>query len=272
MCLAGKARNIAVTFREDGSFSVADDGACISLATGPGGLSVLERVLTEVRDSPTMDGHHPDIHLGFGVGLAPVNALSESLTVQVTSDDGSFEQSFARGHVACGCTTGRPRGRAGFGHDRDSAPRQGDLRRIHHGEASDLPSLVSELAGYPSGPVLEVSARDGASRADIALTFSRGHGPRMRTFCNFRELHEGGLTPGLGEGLRRIFGERWTALQPGLTAVIHVVLLDPAFGGPTRTRLDSPEAVELVASALAEHLPAALASHPGLVEELEARL
>ena len=54
-------------------------------------------------------------------------------------------------------------------------------------------------------------------------------------------------------------------------AALHVVMLDPDVGGPTRGRLDSPDAIELVATAIATSLPAHLRSDFNLSIDLGTR-
>ena len=54
--------------------------------------------LTALHTSPTRDGHYPHAHVGlFGVGLAVVNALSDSFVLDVRRDGGHWTQRFARG-------------------------------------------------------------------------------------------------------------------------------------------------------------------------------
>jgi DNA gyrase/topoisomerase IV subunit B len=89
-----------------------------------------------------------------------------------------------------------------------------------------------------------------------------------------RPTAEGGShVEGIEEGLRQVFGGGPASpLMQSLVAVLHVLLLDPGFSGPTRGRLDSPEAVWLVADAIANQLPGALNSNPQLRDLLEGRL
>jgi DNA gyrase/topoisomerase IV subunit B len=83
---------------------VEDDGRGISVAALPDGRTYLETVLTEMHLEGTRDGHFPHVHIADslrGLGLAPICALSESLTVDTRPAFVHYHQEYSRG---------RPRG------------------------------------------------------------------------------------------------------------------------------------------------------------------
>ena len=101
--LAGHASRIELALHEDGSASVEDNGRGIPVDPHPKyeNLSALEVILTTLHSGgkfgdkvyATSGGLH-------GVGLSVVNALSESLVVEVARDQRLWRQRYARGRPA----------------------------------------------------------------------------------------------------------------------------------------------------------------------------
>ena len=101
--LAGHASRIELALHEDGSASVEDNGRGIPVDPHPKyeNLSALEVILTTLHSGgkfgdkvyATSGGLH-------GVGLSVVNALSESLVVEVARDQRLWRQLYARGRPA----------------------------------------------------------------------------------------------------------------------------------------------------------------------------
>lgn len=98
--LAGHCREIHVGIQPDASILVEDDGLGIRVDLEDG-IPFLQRVLTELHHTPTRDGHAPHEHLVrgglHGVGLCPVNALSQWLTIDSHRDGAHHRQTYARG-------------------------------------------------------------------------------------------------------------------------------------------------------------------------------
>ncbi|MFO0590056.1 MAG: ATP-binding protein [Polyangiaceae bacterium] len=98
--LSGHCKNISVVIGEDGSVTIHDDGRGIA-ARPIDGIPLVEKALTSLHNTPTLDGHAPHEHLAlFGVGLVAVNALSRRLHVEIHRDGECFRQDYERG-VPC---------------------------------------------------------------------------------------------------------------------------------------------------------------------------
>jgi DNA gyrase subunit B len=149
------------------------------------------------------------------------------------------------------------------------------------GPVDDMSDLFGDTYGdrrrplRPDRPIL-VSVEQDDFSIELALAWSDStYGdPKVRSFGNYRFTPEGGRhVDGIEEGFRAVFGQGpMKEVLAGLHAVVHVKLMDPAFPGPTRGRLTSPEAIWRVADAIAEQLPARLAAHPELEADLIAKV
>ena len=238
--LVGEAHRIGVELREGGVVVVDDDGPGIDVAPMEDGVPFLEWVFTTWSVEPTRDGHRPHVHLGgTGVGLAPVCAASEAITVDAYRDDGHYRACFARGRTV------EPLTRLGV------AERRGTRVEVHldpevfrwlewptatlEEQLRDLaalcPGLRTSLRAHSAfGPhadlgVLAERLRSGArlgeapivggfedasGRADVALLWQRASwplAPSFVSFCNFRRTREGGshergVLPGVLAALR----------------------------------------------------------------------
>lgn len=300
--LAGAADRIDVMVGPAGQITVSDNGSGISVEVEEDGRTFLERVFTEMHTSPTADGHRPHVHLGLGgLGVFPVCALSEFMEVQTCDGSLTHHQSFSRGRVSTSLAVvadgERRRGTlVRFRPDPEIFGAQTFPVGKLEDELSTLAALVPGVAvkfsvdqtygpwtdlrhlhetTWPHrsdpGPFL-IEHAGPAGRAALALSFSGKGWQRdlmSRSFCNYFETKEGGShVAGIEEGLKRVLGESGPYALKRMSVVLHVTLDDPQFVGPTRGRLDSPEAIDLVADALALHLPAILAADPALDAEL----
>ena len=97
--LAGRATHIEVILHKDGGATVTDDGAGIPVDPIPKiGKPAVEVVLTTLHAGGKFGGGGYRISGGLhGVGVSVVNALSESLEVEVWRDGKAWKQRFARG-------------------------------------------------------------------------------------------------------------------------------------------------------------------------------
>jgi DNA gyrase subunit B len=100
--LAGYASKIEVTIHDDNSITVTDDGRGIpvdekTLDNGEK-MAAVQVVLTKLHAGGKFDSSTYKVSGGLhGVGVSCVNALSESLNVEIWRDDHTYEQDYARG-------------------------------------------------------------------------------------------------------------------------------------------------------------------------------
>ncbi|MBC7693009.1 MAG: DNA topoisomerase (ATP-hydrolyzing) subunit B [Methylotenera sp.] len=98
--LAGHAKNIHVTVHVDNSVTVEDDGRGIPTGMHSSGVSAVEVVLTKLHAGGKFneEGGAYKVSGGLhGVGAACVNALSESMHVEVKQHGKVYKMSFKRG-------------------------------------------------------------------------------------------------------------------------------------------------------------------------------
>jgi len=96
--LAGYAKNIWVTIREDGAARIEDDGRGIPVDKHPSGLSALEVAMTKLHAGAKFDTKTYKVSGGLhGVGASVVNALSEWFEVEVHRNGKAYRQKYQRG-------------------------------------------------------------------------------------------------------------------------------------------------------------------------------
>lgn len=99
--LAGRCDRIMVTLHDDGSASVADNGAGIPVDMHESGKSALEVVMTEVGAGGKFDNDAYKVSGGLhGVGVSAVNALAGELTATIYRDGHVWEQTYREGLVS----------------------------------------------------------------------------------------------------------------------------------------------------------------------------
>ncbi|MCL4139891.1 UNVERIFIED_CONTAM: hypothetical protein GTU68_065770, partial [Idotea baltica] len=98
--VAGHANRIEVTLNGDGSVTVRDNGRGIPVDPHPKfpKKSALEVILTTLHAGGKFSGKAYQTSGGLhGVGVSVVNALSETLDVEVARDKKVYGQTFSRG-------------------------------------------------------------------------------------------------------------------------------------------------------------------------------
>lgn len=99
--LAGFCTHIEVTIHQDNSVTVIDDGRGIPVDMHKTGRPAIEVVLTVLHAGGKFGGGGYTISGGLhGVGVSVVNALSETMDVQVRRGGQTHEIAFARGHIS----------------------------------------------------------------------------------------------------------------------------------------------------------------------------
>ncbi len=100
--VAGHANRIELTIHNDNSITISDNGRGIPVDDHPKypGKSALEVIMTTLHSGGKFSGKAYETSGGLhGVGISVVNALSESMWVEVARDKQLYKQEFARGHA-----------------------------------------------------------------------------------------------------------------------------------------------------------------------------
>jgi len=222
--------------------------------------------LTEIRrDSPTADGHTPHIHLGgWGCGLRIVTALTETCVVSSRRNKNLWQQSFSKGLADGPATVTSQNGDRGttfrLGIDREFFSvdwcqdridqRLQDAAYLFPGLCVESPNrqfiaergladLASKIANKADSSNADKvwwfneSTDDMHIQAAIAGTIDGD--TQWRAFANGSASVENGthLT-----AFKKVVAA--CKIKPAI-ALIHVVMRNPRFVGPTRTKLDVPE-------------------------------
>ena len=227
--------------------------------------SLAHECLTQIRrDSPTADGHTPHIHIGgWGCGLRVVTAMTATCVVTSSRHGVVWRQAFSKG-IECGppqiVPTPVNRGttfqltidRELFSvdwcqHRIDN--RLKDAAYLFPGFRVETPTLQFIAPRGLADLASKIANESNASNADRVWLFNgstdelhiqaavagTNSETDWRAFANGSTSIENGthLT-----ALKRVVAA--CKIKPAI-ALIHVIMRNPRFAGPTRTKLDVPE-------------------------------
>ena len=226
--LAGYCDTIRVTLHIDNSVTIADNGRGIPVDRHASGKSAAEVVMTVLHAGGKFDNESYKVSGGLhGVGVSVVNALSESLDLEIWRDGQVYRQRYERGRPASGLDViGRTKRRGTkvtFKADEEVfetveysfdtlAHRLRELAFLNAGvlitltdERSDKSHEFSYEGGIRSfvefinrnktvvnsAPIYMQGARDGVE-AEIALQWNDGYADTVYAFANNINTQEGG--------------------------------------------------------------------------------
>jgi len=226
--LAGFCDQVNVTLHIDGSVTVIDNGRGIPVDLHASGKSAAEVVLTVLHAGGKFDNDSYKVSGGLhGVGLSVVNALSETLDVEIWRNGQAYQQSYERGtpsrDLEVTGTTKRRGTKVTFKPDsqifetllfsfdtlaqrlRELAflnggivitlddERDGKTHKFHYegGIVSFVTHLNTNKAAVNEKPIYMRGERDGID-AEIALQWNDGYAETIYSFANNINTHEGG--------------------------------------------------------------------------------
>jgi DNA gyrase subunit B len=226
--LAGFCDQVNVTIHIDGSVTVVDNGRGIPVGQHESGKSAAEVVLTVLHSGGKFENTAYKVSGGLhGVGLSVVNALSETLDVEIWRDGQVYHQSYERGKpvgaIEVTGTTQRRGTKITFKPDtqvfettvfsfdtlaqrlRELAflnggivitlddERDGKSHKFHYegGIVSFVTHLNKNKATVNEKPIYMRGDKDG-TEAEIALQWNDGYAETIYTFANNINTQEGG--------------------------------------------------------------------------------
>ncbi len=226
--LAGFCDQVNVTIHIDGSITVVDNGRGIPVDLHASGKSAAEVVLTVLHAGGKFDNESYKVAGGLhGVGISVVNALSETLDVEIWRNGEVYQQSYERGHptrdLEVTGTTKRRGTKITFKPDtqifettafsfdvlaqrlRELAflnggvlitlddQRDGKSHKFHYegGIASFVTHLNKNKTAVNEKPIFMKGDKDGIG-AEIALQWNDGYAEMVYSFANNINTHEGG--------------------------------------------------------------------------------
>jgi DNA gyrase subunit B len=228
--LAGHCTRIAVTIHIDNSITVVDDGRGIPVGPHPAmpELDAAEVVLTKLHAGGKFDKKAYQVSGGLhGVGVSVVNALSESLEVEIRRDGKVYRQTYSRGLSTSRLETTGVTDRRGtkitfkpdpqifetinFSFDtlsqrlrelsflnrgilitlEDERDNKTNRFQYQGGIASFVEHLNRNKVTLPAAPILITGEREGVV-VEIALQWNDGYAENIHSYANNINTHDGG--------------------------------------------------------------------------------
>ena len=226
--LAGFCDQVNVTIHIDGSVTVIDNGRGIPVDRHTSGKSAAEVVLTVLHAGGKFDNESYKVSGGLhGVGVSVVNALSETLDLEIWRNGHAYQQSYERGtptgELEVTGTTKRRGTKVTFKPDPDifettvfsfdtlaqrlrelaflnggivitlDDERDGKSHKFHYegGIVSFVTHLNKNKVAVNEKPIYMRGDKDGID-GEIALQWNDGYAEMIYTFANNINTHEGG--------------------------------------------------------------------------------
>ena len=266
--LKGTASRVGISVAGE-TITYTDDGPGLPYdLPGPGNLPLAEHYLTNFHNSPTADNHAPHIHLnGLGLGMMPVNVVSEFFEVKTWRSGCLWAQRFQQGsRIEPAQIVERGTGKGTtvwFELDgkvfSEKLPARLMLRKLMFEAAHLFPGITLELGTEtffaPNGLAdlanlyytpktywefnhpepFGLNVRSGDIQVNVGLAGETTSVTVVRSWANGSStaLHGTHVS-----GLQDAF--HFAQWKPAV-AMIHVVMYDPQFAGPTKCQLSNPE-------------------------------
>jgi DNA gyrase subunit B len=226
--LAGFCDQVNATIHIDGSVTVIDNGRGIPVDQHESGKSAAEVVMTVLHAGGKFDNDSYKVSGGLhGVGVSVVNALSETLDLEIWRNGQVYQQSYERGHPTGALevtgTTRRRGTKVTFKPDAEifettvysfdtlaqrlrelaflnggivitlDDERDGKNHKFHYdgGIVSFVEHLNKNKAAVNEKPIYMKGEKDGIE-AEIALQWNDGYAETLYSFANNINTHEGG--------------------------------------------------------------------------------
>ena len=172
----------------------------------------------------------------------------------------------------------------------DQARKEKHVFQHTEGLADYLKTILAERNATPVQDAVFAVARDGEEggvRLDVALQWTQSTDEHVRSYVNgiptgSGGTHENGFRAGLGKAVRNFIdthnlspkGVTITAedIREGLIAVLSVFVQEPQFQGQTKDRLNNPELMSAVDSAVRPALEHWLNTNISVAESIVARI
>lgn len=268
---AGRALVVTVGVDAHEVVTVEDDGDGLPLEGTIGGAPAFDAIFLRLHATATLDGHEPHIHVRqlYGAGIAVVQALSARFEVETVRHGELYRAVFERGALTSPLTclgeTARRGTRISWRPDPEIfGAAKHDLAALElamtelgyllptvdlrwQGRSvqrkGGLSEWVAQLApDAVTGTALAVDDTVFDVRVQAAIAWeARRTTPALRTFVNSVETTLGGAhVKGLLDALSRTAPSPDLArrARDGLVGFVHVWMLHPRFGGPTKALLD----------------------------------
>jgi DNA gyrase subunit B len=262
-------------------------------------ISMATKFLTTMHFTGSEDGHAPHVHVKdrMGMGLAVLNAVSSQLKIQSWRDGTLWEQEFSRGVPLYQArivdrSTANPAEQSGtkiaITPDPEIFPAahpQWDVVRWHLFETAHLvrgleirfqrerfyaPQGLLQLLPFlsfidRSNPLICPHASPQPFQAtvksqDISID-AVAYGSIDSSQPHIYSWVNGAMSPAGGSHVTGFLSALAAVGWQPASLLIHVVMFDPEFAGPTRTQLAVPKIAEIVKEALTELLQQHLLLH-----------